>query len=196
MSFLGKTTFCTSGHAQPCWLCWVIQSDMLNIYHSPTHMFLSLCLSLPALCQLQRLSQLQQSPVLSHCALPDVVITTDSMPNQWVFFIQIQEFPSPIVASSLFLCTRCVFHCKNTRLLHSSCKKWHFSYVIRWLPHIWTVLTAKAFLCNQGGMASLFLVRLACCILNLDKKHGITFFPAYIPTHLKMEAHNLSGLVT
>ena len=40
MSFLGKANFCTNGHYQLWHLCCVIQSDMLHVYHSPTH-FLS-----------------------------------------------------------------------------------------------------------------------------------------------------------
>ena len=47
--------------------------------------------------------------------------------------------------------------------------------------------TAKAYLCNQDGTASLFLCRLACCILNLADKHGITLIPTYIHTHLNVE---------
>ena len=52
--------------------------------------------------------------------------------------------------------------------------------------------TVKASLCNQGGTASPFLCRLACWILSLTNKHGITFLPAYIPTHLNVEADYLS----
>ena len=52
--------------------------------------------------------------------------------------------------------------------------------------------TAKAYLCNQGGTVSPFLSRLACQILSLTEKHSITFFPAYIPTHLNVEANYLS----
>ena len=55
----------------------------------------------------------------------------------------------------------------------------------RWLPCIWTEYCYS--LCNQGGTVSHFLSR-ACCILSLDEKHGITFIPAYIPTHLNVEA--------
>ena len=51
---------------------------------------------------------------------------------------------------------------------------------------------AKAYLCNQGGTVSPFLSRLACQILSLTDKHGITLLPAYIPTHLNMEANYLS----
>ena len=39
MSFLGKANFCTNGHSQLCYLCCVIQSDMLSVYHSPTQIF-------------------------------------------------------------------------------------------------------------------------------------------------------------
>ena len=52
--------------------------------------------------------------------------------------------------------------------------------------------TAKAYLCNQGGTVSPFLSRLACLILSLTDKHGITLIPAYIPTHLNVEASYLS----
>ena len=52
--------------------------------------------------------------------------------------------------------------------------------------------TAKAYLCNQGGTVSLFLSRLACQILSLTNKHGITLLPAYIPTYLNVEADFLS----
>ena len=37
-----------------------------------------------------------------------------------------------------------------------------------------------------------FVYRLACWILNLTDKHGITLIPAYIPTHLNVEADYLS----
>ena len=52
--------------------------------------------------------------------------------------------------------------------------------------------TAKAYLHNQGGTMSPFLSRLFCQIFSLTDKHGITFIPAYIPTHLNVEANYLS----
>ena len=51
--------------------------------------------------------------------------------------------------------------------------------------------TAKAYLCNQGSTVSPFLSRLACQIWSLTNKHGITLLPAYIPTHLNVEADYL-----
>ena len=54
MSFLGKTNFCTNGHSQ-LWCLWhVIQSDMLHVYHSFTHLFLCVPFSLSSLHQLER----------------------------------------------------------------------------------------------------------------------------------------------
>ena len=44
--------------------------------------------------------------------------------------------------------------------------------------------TAKACFCIQCGTVSLFLSRLACQILNLTDKHGITLIQAYICTIL------------
>ena len=48
--------------------------------------------------------------------------------------------------------------------------------------------TAKAYLCNQHGTVSPCLSRLAYWILTLTNKHSITLIPAYIPTHLNLEA--------
>ena len=45
MSFFGNTTFCANRHAQLHWLYHVIHSDMLNVYQSPTHLFISFDLS-------------------------------------------------------------------------------------------------------------------------------------------------------
>ena len=41
ISFLCKTILYSNGHAQLHWLCQVIQSDMLNVYQSPTQLFFS-----------------------------------------------------------------------------------------------------------------------------------------------------------
>ena len=39
MSLLGKANFCANGHSQLSRLCHVILSDMLTVYHTPTHLF-------------------------------------------------------------------------------------------------------------------------------------------------------------
>ena len=51
---------------------------------------------------------------------------------------------------------------------------------------------AKASFCNKGGKVSPFVSRLACWILSLINKHSITLVPAYIPTHLNVEADYMS----
>ena len=38
---LSQPILCAHGHAQLCQLCHVIQSDMLSLYQSPTHLFIS-----------------------------------------------------------------------------------------------------------------------------------------------------------
>ena len=52
--------------------------------------------------------------------------------------------------------------------------------------------TAKTYLCNQGGTVSPFLSRLVCWTLSLTDKHSITLIPAYIHTHLNVDADYLS----
>ena len=47
--------------------------------------------------------------------------------------------------------------------------------------------TAKAYLCNQNGIVVLSYSRLACHILTLAFKQGISLIPVYIPTHLNTE---------
>ena len=81
MSSLGKLNFCTSGPSQLWHLCHFIQSDMLHVYHSPTHLFSWVHFSLSLLHQLEWLSQLQQSPVPLQFPFPDVVIATGAMPT-------------------------------------------------------------------------------------------------------------------
>ena len=93
MSFLGKANFCINGHSQLRRLCRVIQSDMLSVYHSPTHLFSHVHFSPSSLRQLDRLANLQQSPVPLQFPLPDVVIATDATPTCWAFYFQGSGLP-------------------------------------------------------------------------------------------------------
>ena len=78
-SFLGKANFVPMATPN-CWcLCHVIQSDILHVYHSPTHLFSQVHFSLSSLCQLEHLSHLQQSPVPLQFFLPDVVLLLHSL---------------------------------------------------------------------------------------------------------------------
>ena len=52
--------------------------------------------------------------------------------------------------------------------------------------------TAMAYRCNQGGTVSSIISRLACHNLSLTDNHHLNLIPAYIPTHLNVEANYLS----
>ena len=97
MYCLGKANFCTNGHSQLQYLCCVIQYDMLHDYHSSTHLFSCVHLSVSSLCQLEWLAHLQQSPVPLQFALPDVVIATEAQPIHWTFYFQGSGLPLSVI---------------------------------------------------------------------------------------------------
>ena len=115
MSFLGKANFCINGHSQLWHLCHVIQSDMLCVYHSPTHLFLHVHFSLSSLHQLEWLVHLEQSPVPLQFPLPDVVIATDAMPTQWAFYFQGSGLPLSVCGQ--VLCVGLILPFRSSRLL-------------------------------------------------------------------------------
>ena len=192
MSFLGKANFCTNGHSHLQHLCHVIQSDMLSVYHSPTQLFSHVHFSLSTLCKLEWLSNLQQSPVLLQFPLPDVVIATDATPTHWAFYFQGSGLPlSGSGAWSGFL-SRAHIALQELQAVAIMLCRMAFCLSGKVVAMHLDNSTAKAYLCNQGGTVSPFLSRLACQILSLTDKHGITLLPAYIPTHLSVEADFLS----
>ena len=124
--------------------------------------------------------------------LPDVVIATDAMPTHWVFYFQGSGLPLSVSGSwSSAMCTAhialqelqviAMMLCRMTFCLSGKVVALHLDNS-----------TVKAYLCNQGGTVSPFLSRLACHILSLTDKHGITQIQAYIPTHLNVKADYLS----
>ena len=188
MSFLGKANFCTNSHAQLNHLCCVIQIDMLHIYHSPTQLFSHVRFSLSSLCQLEQLAHLQQSLVPLQFPLPHVVISPDSTPTHWAFYFQGSGLPLSV--SDTWSGSLCRAHIALQELqavaimLHRMAFCLSGKVVALHLDNS----TAQAYLCNQGGTVSPFLFRVACWILSLTDKHGITL----IPTHLNVEADYLS----
>ena len=138
MSFLGKANFCTNGHSQLQHLCHVIQSDMLHVYHSPTHLLLHVLFSLSSLYQLVQLSHLQQSPVPLQFPLLDVVIATDIMATHWAIYFKGSGLSLLVSGSSLCsLCRVCIALQELSRLLPWCCVGWPSVYLVRWLPCIW-----------------------------------------------------------
>ena len=63
--FWARPVFCVSGHSQLWQWGFVIQSDMLSVYHSPAQLFCSFQFWYSALCQLQRLSVVAVSSSLA-----------------------------------------------------------------------------------------------------------------------------------
>ena len=121
-----------------------------------------------------------------------MLITTDATPNHLVFYFQGSVFP---LSCS---CTWCGSMCKvQIALQELQTFALMLHKVTFWLSGKVVALhldnnTAKAYLCNQGGTASHPFSRLACCIVNLAIKDDTTPIPAYIPTHLNVEADYLS----
>ena len=192
MSFLEGANFCTNGHSQLQCLCCVIQSGILHVYHSTTHLFSHFYFSLSSLHQLEQLSHLQQSPVSLQFPLSDVVITTDAMPTPWACYFQGSGLSSSVSGSWSGSMCRAHIALQEFQavamMLHGMA--FHLSGKVAALHP--DNSTAKAYLCNQGGTFSPFLSRLACWILSLTNKHGIALIPAYIPTHLNVRADYLS----
>ena len=191
MSFSGKTNFCTSGHCQLCCLCCVIQSDMLHVYHSPTHLFSCAHFSLSSLHQLEQLSHLQQSPVPLQFPLPDV-IATDATPTHWAFNFQGSGLPLSVSRSWSGSMSRAHIALQEIQAIAMMLHRMAFHLSGKVVALHLDNSTATAYLCNQGGTVSPFLSRLACQILSLANKHGITLIAAYIPIHLNVEADYLS----
>ena len=192
MFFLGKANYCTNGHSQLQCLCHVIQSDMLHVSHSPTDLFSCVHFSLSSLCQLEWLAHLQQSPVPLQFLLPDVLIATDAMPTYWAFYFQ--ESGLHLLVSGSWLGSLCRAHIALQELQAIAMVLCRMAFCLcgKVVALHLDNITAKAYLCNQGSSVSPFLSRLASWILSLTNKHGIPLIPAYIPTHLNVEADYLS----
>ena len=132
MSILGKANFCTNGHSQLWRLCCAIQSDMLTVYHSPTHLFSSVHFSLSSLHQLEWLSHLQWSPVPLQFPLPDVVIATDATSTHLAFYFQGSGLPLLVSESWSDSIVGLTLPCRSIRLLPWCCVEWLSTY--RWVP--------------------------------------------------------------
>ena len=173
-------------------LCHVIQSDMLSVYHSPTQLFSHVHFSPSSLCQLEQLAKLQQSPVPLQFPLPDVVIATDATPTHWAFYFQGSGLSLSVSGAWSGSLSRAHIALQKLQAVAVMLRRMAFHLSGKVVALHLDNSTAKAYLCNQGGTVSPFLSRLACHILSLTNKHGITLLPAYIPTHLNVEADFLS----
>ena len=165
---------------------------MLHAYQSSTHLFSHVHFSLSSLHQQEQLSHLQQSLVPLQFPFPDVVIGTDTTPTHWAFYFQGSGLL--LLVSGSWLGSMCMAHIALQELQAIAMMLHRMAFC---LPGKVVALhldnsTVKAYLCKQGGTVSPFLPRLACWILSLTNKHCITLIPAYILTHLTVEANYLS----
>ena len=88
-------------------------------------------------------------------------------------------------------CPGLILPCRNFMLLLSCYIEWPSASLVRWLTCIWiTVLLRLIYVIKVVQCP--FLSMLACWILSLTNKHGITLPQAYIPTHLNAGADYLS----
>ena len=121
-----------------------------------------------------------------------MVIATDATSTHWAFYFQGSGLPLSVSGTwSGSLCRAhialqelqavAIMLCKMAFCLSGKVVALHLDNS-----------AAKAHLCNQSSTVSSFLSRLACHILSLTDKHGITLLPAYIPTYHNVEADYLS----
>ena len=123
---------------------------------------------------------------------PDVVIATDATSTHWAFYFQGTGLPLLVSGSCSGTLCRAHIALQELQAVAMNLCRMAFCLAGKVVALHLDNSTAKAYLCNQGGTVSPFLSRLVCQILSLTNKHGITLLPAYIPTHLNVEADYLS----
>ena len=163
---------------------------MLHVYHSPTHLFLCVHFPLSSLHQLEQLYHLQQRPLPLQFPLPDVVIATDALHAHWAFYFQGSGLPLSVSRSWLGSMCRAHIALQEFQAIAMMLCRMAFHLSGKVVALHLDNSTAKAYQCNQGGTVSPILS--GCPILSLTDKYGITLIPAYIPTHLNVEADYLS----
>ena len=123
---------------------------------------------------------LKWSLLLMPCPLIGPFIFRDLVYHYW------------LVDPGQVLCVGLILPCRSFRLLSWSFVEWLSAYLVRWLPCIWITTLQKPICAIKVVQCLLFFSRLACWIVSMTYKHGITPIPAYIPTHLSEEANYLS----
>ena len=145
---------------------------------------------LSSLHQLEWLAKLQQNPVPLQFPLPDVV--TDATPTHWAFYFHGSGLALSVSGAWSGSLARAHIALQELQAVAIKLCRMAFHLSGKVVALHLDNSSAKAYLCNQGGTVSPFLSRLACQILSLTDKHGITLLPAYITTHLNVEADFLS----
>ena len=121
-----------------------------------------------------------------------MVTATDATPTHWAFYFQGSGLPLSVSGTWSGSLSRAHIALQELQAVAVILRRMGFCLSGKVVALHLDNSTAKAYLCNQGGTVSPFLSRLACRIRSLTDKHGITLLPAYIPTHLNVEADFLS----
>ena len=121
-----------------------------------------------------------------------MVIATDATPAHWAFYLHGSGLPLSVIGSCWGSVCRAHIALQEHQAIAMMLCRMAFHLSGKMVAVHLDNSTAKVYLCNQGGTMSPFLSMLACWILSLTDKHGITLLPAYIPTHLNVEADYLS----
>ena len=123
---------------------------------------------------------------------PDVVIATVATPTHWAFYFQGSGLPSSVSGPWSGSMCRAYIALQELQAIAMMLHRMAFHLSGKVVALHLDNSTSKAYLCNQGGTVSPFVSRLACWILSLTDKCGITLIPAHIPTHFSVEANYLS----
>ena len=121
-----------------------------------------------------------------------MVIATDATPTHWTFYFQGSGLPLSVSGSWSGSLCRVHIALQELQAVAMLLHRMAFCLSVKVVALHLDNSTVKDYLCNQSGTVSPFLSRLACQIPSLTNKHGITLIPAYIPTHLNVEAVYLS----
>ena len=121
-----------------------------------------------------------------------MVIVTDATPTHWAFYFQGSGLPLSVSGAWSGFLSRAHIALQELQAVAILLGRMAICLSSKVVALHLDNSTAKAYLCNQDGRVSPFLSRLACQILSLTDKYGITLLPAYIPTCLNVEADFLS----
>ena len=160
---------------------------MLTVYHSPAHCFLLFSFPFPLYINWNDYLIFNIAQFLCN-----FYFATDATPTHWAFYFQGSGLP--LLVNGSCSGSMCRTHIALQELQAVAMMLHRIAFCLSgkvFALHLDNI-TVKAYLCNQDGTVYPFLSRLACQILGLTDNCSITVIPAYIPSHLNVEADYVS----